>query len=175
MKSQKGGLIYAPAGELWWAKSHAMISTADVVDGQTIRVYFASLDQHRYGRVGYVELDADNLKRILFETKEPVLDIGDIGTFDDCGVNPSCVLTVGDKKYLYYIGWQRAERVPYMLFTSLAVSEDNGITFKKIGRVPVMDRTEDDSFSRYSGGLCGRPAVGDQGGRHIQDVVFYPF
>jgi predicted GH43/DUF377 family glycosyl hydrolase len=148
MKWRKMGSVYAPRGDLWWAKSYALLPTADVIDDQVIRVYFASLDENRYGRIGYVDLDADNPQRILYETKEPVLDIGELGTFDDSGVNPSCVVNFAGKKYLYYIGWQRCERVPYMLFSGLAVSHHTSIGFEKYSRVPILDRTSKEPFLR---------------------------
>lgn len=124
-----------------------MLPTVDVLkDG--LRVYFASLDEYQFGRIGYVDLDPADPRRILYETKEPVLDTGELGAFDDSGVNPSCVVNIPGKKYLYYIGWQRCERVPYMLFSGLAQSPDNGSTFEKQSRTPVLDRTPEEPFSR---------------------------
>lgn len=148
MTWRKQGLVYAPSGELWWAREYATIPAADVLDEKIIRVYFAGLDENKFGRIGYVELDAQNPKRILYETREPVLDIGALGSFEDSGVNASCVVNVGAMKYLYYIGWQRAERVPYMLFTGLAKSNDNGKSFQKYARTPILDRTTQEPFSR---------------------------
>jgi predicted GH43/DUF377 family glycosyl hydrolase len=147
MKWQKRGLVYVPTGEQWWAKSHAFIPTAEVLEDR-IRVYFTSLDVNKFGRIGYVEVDIEKPSKILFLTNEPVLDIGILGTFDDCGVNASCVVNVKDKKYLYYIGWQRVERVPYMLFSGLAISLDGGKSFERYSNAPVLDRTPSESFSR---------------------------
>jgi predicted GH43/DUF377 family glycosyl hydrolase len=148
MKWQKKGLIYAPSGELWWARSYAHLPTVDVVDDRIMRVYFASLDENKFGRVGYVDLDIDDPRQIVHVAREPVLDVGELGAFDDSGVNPSCIVDVGGKKYMYYIGWQRCERVPYMLFAGLAISGDGGKTFKKHSRVPVLDRDPAEPFSR---------------------------
>jgi predicted GH43/DUF377 family glycosyl hydrolase len=148
MKWHKCGLVYAPAGNRWWARSYATIPTADVINDRVIRVYFAALDENRYGRIGYVDVDANDPQRILYETQEPVLDIGELGTFDDSGVNPSCVINFAGKKHLYYIGWQRAERAPYMLFSGLAISEDGGQSFRRYSRVPVLDRTDAEPYSR---------------------------
>jgi predicted GH43/DUF377 family glycosyl hydrolase len=148
MKWNKLGLVYAPDGERWWARSYATIPTADVLDNGRIRIYFASLDENRFGRIGYVEVDAENPTRVLFETPEPILDIGELGTFDDCGVNPSCIIDWKGQKYLYYIGWQRAERVPYMLFAGLAESQDGGKSFRKYSRVAILDRTNEEPFTR---------------------------
>jgi hypothetical protein len=152
MRWRKLGRVYAPEGDLWWAKSHAYLPTAEVISDKTIRVYFASLDENRFGRIGYVDLDATSPQRILYETKEPILDLGELGTFDDSGVSPSSVVNVKGKKYLYYIGWQRCERVPHMLFTGLAVS-DSGPSFRRISRTPILDRTGEDPF------LCSAPIV----------------
>jgi predicted GH43/DUF377 family glycosyl hydrolase len=147
MNWRKQGLIYAPSGEKWWAKTLAHIPTAEVVDGSFIRVYFAALDANKFGRVGHVELDIDNPRHILNVAAEPVLDLGEPGTFDDCGTVPSCILNFDGKNYLYYIGFQRAERVPYMLFTGLAVEQQKG-SFVKYSKVPILDRTREEPFSR---------------------------
>ncbi|HEY0006601.1 MAG TPA: hypothetical protein VGB17_17600 [Pyrinomonadaceae bacterium] len=152
MRWSKRGLVHVPEGNSWWAKSYAFNPTAEVVDEQTLRVYFASLDENHYGRVGYVELDARNPQRVLAQAAEPVLELGELGTFDDSGVNPSCLIHVGARSYLYYIGWQRCERVPYMLFTGLAVRGEGESLFRKHSRVPVLDRTGDEPFSRSA--LC---------------------
>ena len=146
MKWQKRGLIYAPDGSRWWARSYATIPTAEVRD-DVIRVYFAALDERRFGRIAYVDLDPERPERILAESPEPILDLGLEGTFDDCGVNPSCVISVNGSKYLYYIGWQRAARVPYLLFAGLAISRD-GANFKKVTLTPVLDRTAAEPFLR---------------------------
>jgi hypothetical protein len=142
------GLIYAPKSESWWSKDYALLPTAELINEDCIRVYYASLDKNNYGRIGYVDLAADNPQHILNLNKEPILDLGEFGTFDDCGVNPSCVLNIAEKKYLYYIGWQKCEKVPYMLFTGLAIKDENSSVFKKISRVPILDRTDIEPFSR---------------------------
>jgi len=146
MKWIKKGLVHAPSSYLWWAKTHAYVPTAEVLD-DCIRVYFASWDENRFGRIGVVDLDIDDPSDVLRIVTEPILDIGTLGTFDDCGVTPSCVVSVEGVKYLYYIGWQRTERVPYMLFTGLAFSVD-GANFTRYCEVPILDRTPIEPFSR---------------------------
>lgn len=146
MKWQKQGLVYAPSGEKWWAKGYAHIPTVEIVDGSLIRVYFAALDGNKFGRIGHVELDIDNPRHILNVAAEPLLDLGEPGTFDDCGTVPSCILNFGGKRHLYYIGFQRAERVPYMLFTGLAMENQGG--FAKYSKTPILDRTSEEPFSR---------------------------
>jgi hypothetical protein len=146
MKWRKGGRIYAPSGSRWWARSYATLPTVEV-RGEVLRVYFAGLDEERRGRIGYVDVDAKDPSRILAESAEPVLDLGAPGLFDDSGVNPSCVVEIEGRACLYYVGWQRCERVPYMIFAGLAVgSEDD--RFEKLQPVPVLDRTPAEPFLR---------------------------
>jgi predicted GH43/DUF377 family glycosyl hydrolase len=144
---KKKGLIYAPSGDLWWARKYAIFPTAELAGPEVVRVYFTSLDENNFGRVGYVDLDANDLSHILFETKEPILDIGEIGTFEDSGVSAFSVLSWRDKKHLFYQGWQRCERTPYMIMSGVAVSTD-GSSFRKVSRAPLLDRTDLEPFMR---------------------------
>jgi predicted GH43/DUF377 family glycosyl hydrolase len=148
MKWHKHGLIYQPTGNTWWSRNLYAFNPTATVTGDRVRIYFASLDDNNYGRIGYVESASNDITNIRYVSPEPVLDIGALGTFDDSGVNPSSVLTVSGQEYLYYIGWQRAERVPYMLFSGLAIGEDDGQTFQRHSPVPVFDRTADEPYSR---------------------------
>jgi predicted GH43/DUF377 family glycosyl hydrolase len=148
MRWQKKGLIYAPSGDLWWARSHGHLPTVDPSMTEVIRVYFTGLDENNYGRIGYVDLDAADPGRVLSVSPEPVLDLGDLGAFDDCGVVASCIIGFKDAKYLYYHGFQRTARAPYLLFTGLAVAAPDGNHFLKYSCVPVLDRIAGDPFMR---------------------------
>jgi hypothetical protein len=147
MRWRKLGLVYVPTGRRAWARQYAHLPTPVVLEPGRIRVYFAGLDAEKYGRVGHVDVDANDPTRVLAESPEPVLDLGSPGTFDDSGVNPSCVLRAGDSWRMYYIGWQRSRRVPYLLFAGLAKSAD-GEGFERVRRAPVLDRTDAEPFLR---------------------------
>lgn len=147
MNWRKLGLVYAPAGDEWWARSYATIPTAEVVDGTTVRVYFAAVDDTKRGRIGFVEINPAEPKKILHKSTEPVLGIGEAGAFDDSGVNPSCIVQHAGETLLYYIGWQRSEAVPYLLFAGLAKRNSAG-QFERLQRVPVLDRTNAEPYLR---------------------------
>lgn len=158
MRWEKKGFVFAPSGELWWARSYAHLPTVDVVGNGRVRAYFASLDMNKYGRIGYVDLDIGDPPSIVEIGSEPVLDVGEPGTFDDCGVNPSYVINSEGKKYLYYTGWQRCERAPYMLFAGLAVSND-GRRFERVSKVPILERTGREPFIRSAMTIVKEEAV----------------
>jgi hypothetical protein len=144
---RKLGQVYCPSGDRPWAQTYAHLPTPVAWDERTIRVYFAGLDAERYGRVGYVDVQANDPTRIVRVSPEPVLDLGEPGAFDDCGVNPSCLVRAGDRWRMYYIGWHRGTRAPYQLFAGLAESVD-GERFERRSRVPVLDRTDEEPFLR---------------------------
>jgi hypothetical protein len=155
MEWSKRGHVFVPDGSRWWARSYASFPTVEVL-GDVLRVYFTALDEHDYGRTGYVDLDAADPSRVLGESPEPVLDLGDIGAFDDSGANAFSIVAHQDRKLLYYQGWQRTERAPHLIFTGVAT--DDGSGFRKHSRTPILDRTDDDPFLR------GAPFVIREGG-----------
>ena len=141
MKWIKRGRIFEPTGSQWWSRQYGIVPTPRILDERTLRIYFATADEHSNGRVTYVDVDSSDPSNIRGDAQEPVLDIGAPGTFDDSGVAPSCVIDHDGRTLMYYCGFQRADRVPYMLFTGLAISHDGGDTFERHSQVPILDRT----------------------------------
>ena len=116
--------------------------------GGALRVYYASTDADNCARVGYVDLDPEDPTRIVARSQEPILDTGKLGTFNDSGVNASCVVAHNDEIRLYYVGYQRAGRVPILLFAGLARSVDEGRTFQRLSDVPILERSAAEPFTR---------------------------
>jgi hypothetical protein len=143
----KRGWIYAPSGHHWWARRYASFPTPELL-GDVIRIYSVSLDDSDVGRTGYIEVAVEDPARIVYESPEPVLDIGAVGDFDDCGANVFSVLTHDGAKYLYYQGWQRTERAPYLIFSGLAIDDGLGRGVSKHSRAPILDRIETDRYIR---------------------------
>jgi hypothetical protein len=149
MRWTKRGLIYSPAGDQPWARTHALLPTPLVDGGDTVRVFFSSLDDNRFGGAGWADIAFTPAKATVTATASaPLLQAGERGTFDDCGVVPSCALRVHENLFLYYAGFQRAERVPYLIFSGVAAGDRNGGVFRRRSRTPVLDRCASEPFSR---------------------------
>lgn len=148
MRWEKLGRVYCAAGENEWAQSHAFIPTSMMLDENRIRVYVAFLDRQKVGRIGFVDVDADDPRRVLRVSEKCVLDVGQPGTFDDSGVTPMCLLRFDERLYLYYVGWQLGVKVRYYLFMGLAVSEDGGESFQRFSQTPILDRGDGEIFVR---------------------------
>lgn len=150
MRWEKLGLIWTPTGERAWAKTHAAVPAAQIVDASHWRVYVGCRDGLGKSRVACVELKTNELPRSLpiveRVSDEPLLSLGEPGTFDDSGVMPSCLIRDGDKLRLYYIGWNVIGTVPYRVSIGLAVSDDGGRSFQRYSVGPVFDRSLDEPY-----------------------------
>lgn len=146
MRWRKLGRVYVPPGDQWWAREYAHLPTVDVL-ADRLRVYFAGLDADKFGRVGYVDVSRDDPTQVIAVGDEPVLDLGEPGTFDDSGVNPSAIVHWQGHKLMFYIGWQRLARVPYALNAGLAAFDADG-KLQRVRRVPVLPRTDAERFFR---------------------------
>ena len=150
MKWRKMGRIYAPDGGLSWAQKFAFPPVPHFLNDEVIRMYVAFCDDHMVGRIGYVDISADNPLKVLRVSEEPVLDIGTPGAFDENGILPTSVVEVDGKLYLYYVGYQLGLKVRYYQFEGLAISTDGGESFLRAQRVPVTDRTDQELLNRTS-------------------------
>jgi hypothetical protein len=144
------GRVYVPDGSLPWAQRYAFPPTPYLLGDEVIRVYVAFCDAEMVGRVGYVDVDAANPSRVLRVSREPVLDIGEPGAFDENGVVPTCTLEVEGRLYMYYVGYQLGWQVRYYQFEGLAVSDDGGDSFRRVRRVPVIERSDPEMLNRTS-------------------------
>ena len=143
----KRGLIFRPEGQGGWMNSHAQLPTAIVLSDR-IRVFFASRPRQDLSLTGYVDLDPGHPERILAVSERPILDTGSPGAFDEHGIMPASAVRDGETVRLYYTGWSRLRgQVPYHNATGVALSEDDGKTFRRLVMGPVLDRTPEEPFS----------------------------
>lgn len=149
MKWAKRGLVWWPgkdAPEL--AASHAMGPTPFVLDEDTIRVFITCLDQAGRGRPYFVDVDAADPTRLLRVSPRPLMDIGGPGTFDDNGVLPLAVVNYEGALHMFYAGFELCRNIRYRIFTGLAVSRNDGESFTRVSRSPILDRSSDELYFR---------------------------
>jgi hypothetical protein len=153
MEWEKKGLIYVPAGDKDWSTSHAQVPIVDKVNDDLLRIYFGTRDVQNHTLPTYIEVEADNPKNILYIHDKPLLELGELGCFDDSGVMPSWIVDHDNVKYLYYIGWNTGQTVSYRNSIGLAASYDGGRTFTKLFKGPIVDRTKSEPH------FCAAPCV----------------
>ncbi|MBP95980.1 hypothetical protein CMK18_08510 [Candidatus Poribacteria bacterium] len=142
MAWEKLGFIHSPDGKNGKGRTHATLAVPYHLNDQVYRVLFASRDDQNRSFVWSVDVELSLTKpRVVSRSLEPLLEPGSAGHFDDCGVYPSSLVKYGNTIYLYYIGWV-AGAVSPMFYTNvgLAISENNGKSFKRYSLAPVIGR-----------------------------------
>lgn len=147
MKWRKLGRIFAPDGAKSWMKCYAANPVAEPVGGDRFRVHFSSRDEGNRSSIAWVEIDLNDPKRILGESVEPILAPGDLAMFDDSGCSVGCIVQVGEKRYLYYMGWHLTVTVPWQNTLGLAISDGPGKPFHRYARFPIIDLNEVDPYT----------------------------
>jgi len=145
MRWDKKGLIFVPDGTDSIMHSHASIPFA-FPRGNTIRIFFSSRDKQGRSHPFYVDVDRNDPREIIHIARTPLLPLGELGTFDDAGIMPSCIVESDGRLFMYYIGWNPKVTVSYHLSIGLAISEDNGDTFRKYAASPVSDRSLEEPY-----------------------------
>jgi hypothetical protein len=128
-----------------WASTHAALPVVEAVDEHRFAVYLSLRDADGRARIGRSTLTMTGTPTLAALDRDPVLDLGPLGAFDDSGVTTSCLVRVGDTRWLYYTGWCRGVTVPFYLAAGVAVSEGTG-AFRRCSLAPVLERTSVDPF-----------------------------
>lgn len=144
----KKGKIFTPDGKYPWMYSHAQCPYP-VDFGDFIRVYFCTREKYENGMSkaygGFVDIDKNDLSKIIYISEEPIMQLGELGEFDEFGSMPGSVIKHNGEYYLYYCGWTRAVSTPYKWEIGLAKSLD-GVTFKKVGKGPLIGDTMNEPY-----------------------------
>ncbi len=138
---EKKGLIYEPPFDGSWKDNSALTPTPLLLEDR-IRVFCGFRDPEGISRIGYVDVDLDNPSKIITISKNPVLDVGANGMFDDNGLILGDLITFDNKIYMYYVGFQLVKKAKFLAYTGLAISHDLGMNFERVSDVPVLDRTK---------------------------------
>ncbi|QOZ70311.1 hypothetical protein [Bradyrhizobium arachidis] len=150
MKWRKLGKIFDPTEHklpndcLEFAQSPQALVLKD-----RVRVYFSTRRRDEVGKylshVAYVDFTR-NMGEILDVCEHTVIELGELGAFDEHGIFPMHVFDDGDRVLGFTTGWNRKASVSADSSIGLAVSTDGGRTFQKHGTGPVMTASLHEPF-----------------------------
>jgi hypothetical protein len=147
MRWRKLGRVYVPDGSKPWMRSHAANPVPELIANDRFRIYFSARDAENRSSIAWVEIDLNEPTRILDEAATPVLSPGELGMFDDSGCSIGCLVSVGERRFLYYMGWHLTVRVPWQNALGLAVSDGPGQPFRRVSRFPIVPLDEVDPYT----------------------------
>ncbi len=152
-KWKKLGKIFDPTkvSSKSWMYQYAQSASAVMFDN-FIRVYFCCRpkpdNKGQYvSHMSYFDLDKKNLFKIINMAKKPLIKLGKLGSFDEFGIYPVSCMRDNEKIICFYGGWTRCESVPFNISLGLAISNSDGISFKKPGKGgPVLSFSPNEPF-----------------------------
>jgi hypothetical protein len=150
MRWIKRGKIFDPSRYRLFAgcDSYAQAPQALEFD-DFIRIYFSTRVRDCYGQylshIAFVDMDK-SLNCVIGVSKQAVIALGELGCFDQHGIFPMSILRVGELIYGYTCGWNRRVSVSVDTAIGLAISEDKGSTFRRLGDGPILAATPEEPF-----------------------------
>ena len=104
-----------------------------------IRIYFSTRQKDNTGKylshIAFVEMDKD-FKEVINISSDTVVKLGELGCYDEHGIFPLNILRDGKRILGYIGGWNRRVSVSVDGSIGLAISNNNGLSFKKVGDGP---------------------------------------
>lgn len=115
-----------------------------------VRIYFSTRAKDpsngKYiSHIAFVDMDLE-LKKVLKISDKPVINLGELGTFDEHGIFPINILRHEEQILGYTCGWSRRAAVSVETSVGLVFSEDQGITFKRKFNGPILSSSLNEPF-----------------------------
>lgn len=121
-----------------------------------VRIYFSTRQKDASGKfisyISFVEMDKE-FKSILKISDHTIITMGGLGCYDEHGIFPFNVLKDGNRVLGFIGGWSRRVSVDIETSIGLSTSNDDGLTFTRVGNGPILSSTLDEPF------LVGDPFV----------------
>jgi hypothetical protein len=145
MRWEKLGRVFNPCDyqKSTWLCEFAQAPNTLIFD-DFIRVYISTrMPKDENGRLksllAYVDLDKSNLFNVLRISQKPLLELGNLGHFDEFGTYILSPIRISATEiWAYYAGITCMSSVPINAAIGMAKSFDNGDTFEKVGTGPVI-------------------------------------
>jgi len=146
LRWEKSGLIFCPNESLWWSKTHAQCPVINNLADENgyFDIYYSSRDKENCSRIGHFKFDFKT-SQVMQVSELPVLDLGNLGCFDDSGVMPTSIFKYKDETYLFYIGWTRRIKTPYQNSIGIARKVEDG-SFRRVFEGPIISPNKNEPY-----------------------------
>lgn len=144
-KWERLGRIITPDSKIDWMSTWVGASYArQIGDTSKFEIFVTGRDNQNRSKVGVLQFDIEKL--IVEKVGRCVLDIGDLGAFDENGVSYPWLYQFKGRWYMLYVGWKPTVLTPFQNGLGLAVEQPDGL-FKRVSRAPILPFNDDDYLS----------------------------
>jgi hypothetical protein len=140
-KWRKLGRIITADPTVAWMSHCAGPTYVEQLGEERIRIYMSGRDADNVSRIGTVDLSTRDMQSIVSVSKEPLLDVGDVGCFDERGVAYPWLVRHGGRTIMYYVGWVAGGLGGFSNALGAAALDEKSGCFTRLSRAPVCDRT----------------------------------
>lgn len=143
---KKMGKIFAPSGDGFF-KTHATRPIPYKMAGNVLRLFFTSRDYDDRMIPTYIDVDVNNPSHVLDVQSCPVVNLGQIGMFDDSSVVLNSFLDVSDVTYFYYTGWKRRRiNVPFEFSIGILKWDRTSPSLERLYAGPIISQDRNHPF-----------------------------
>lgn len=134
-----------------------------------VRIYFSTREKDVSGKflshIAFVDMSKD-FSKILKISDQTVLELGQLGCYDEHGIFPLNVFNDNGRILGYISGWSRRVSVSVETSIGLAVSKDDGLTFERLGNGPILTSSVNEPF------LVGDPFVARYSSKYYMWYIY---
>ncbi len=143
--TRQGRFLSTENAPLWRSQHCGMVSVLPW-ENDTYRMFLTGKEPGSGFQIGWLDLSRD-LEVIHENPNNPVLRAGRVGTFDYLGLCMPLVVRVTDSVlYMYYVGWGPRDARIFQNNAGLAISRDNGNTWKRWSEASFLPLDDRDPF-----------------------------
>jgi len=170
MKWKKLGKIFDPTQYKLANNCHEFAqSPQTLVFDDFVRIYFSTREKDKSGKylshISFVDMDKD-FKKIINTSKKQIIKLGKLGCFDEHGIFPFNILRNKNKIFGYIGGWSRRVSVSVETSIGLAISNNDGLTFERLGSGPILTSSLNEPF------MVGDPFVQIYDGKYHMWYIY---
>ncbi|MEZ4873761.1 MAG: hypothetical protein R2827_16270 [Bdellovibrionales bacterium] len=144
MKWKKLGRILDAVPDVSWLASLAGPAFARPLGSNQLEVFISGRDTNNVTRIGRAVFTVGEKVSIESIDDEALLDIGELGAFDENGVSYPWIIEKDESEYLYYVGWMPTVKTPFQNHLGLAQRKKGNGQFTRVSRAPILARTDAD-------------------------------
>jgi len=142
MRWRKLGRVFVADQHSAWIHSHGVIPIARPIGDYRYRIYFNPRDREGRSNVSWIDIDIRDPTKVITLSKQPVIEPGELGFFDDNGAMGCWILEHDGHEILYYQGWNRGVTVSFYIAIGVAIRPlgNPDLPFERLSKGPILDR-----------------------------------